>query len=69
MVRKIRDRRLGFGNNKKGVELTLETIAVFIILLVVFIVIVYFFTTHYSSNSDALINAGNDALNNARSGN
>lgn len=56
-------------DNKKAVELTLQTIVIFIILLVTLIVMIYFFTTHYGSNSDTLINIGSDAINNAKSSN
>jgi hypothetical protein len=38
---------INFKKNKKGVELTFETIVVFIILLLVFLVMVYFFVNHY----------------------
>ncbi len=52
--------------NKKGVELTLQTVIIFIILLVVLIVMIYFFTTHYGSNSESLINIGEEAINTAK---
>lgn len=48
--------------NKKGVELTWETIVVFIIIIVVFIVVVIFFVKHYGANSAGLMNVSKDAI-------
>ncbi len=49
--------------NKKGIELSLETIVIFIVLVIVLIVISYFFVDNYSSNSDSLNSIGNSILN------
>lgn len=53
--------------NKKGVELSLNTIIIFIMALIVLIILVYFFVTHYSDNSTTLITAGTSAIDSAKS--
>ena len=50
--------------NKKGVELTLQTIVVFIILLIVLIVVISFFSENYSSNLNVLNATGQQAIEN-----
>lgn len=52
--------------NKKAVELTMQTIVVFILMLVVLIVMIYFFTNHYGANSDSIIDIGNGAIEQAK---
>ena len=51
--------------NKKATELSLQTIIVLIIILITFIVLIYFFVTHYGSNSDSLIDVGNNVIGGA----
>lgn len=48
--------------NKKGVELSLETVVVFIILVIVLIVILYFFIGHYTEGSTNLINSSSELI-------
>ncbi len=52
--------------DKKGVELTLNTIIVFIILLIVMIVVILFFSEHFTTNNDSITNIGKDAILNAK---
>ncbi len=55
-----------FLKNKKGAELALQTIVVFIILLIVLIFIIYFFVGHYSQGSSNLFEIGNKSINIAK---
>jgi len=52
--------------NKKGVEMTLNTIVVLIILVIVLIVMIYFFSKYYGTNANNLNNIGNNAINMSR---
>ena len=52
--------------SKKGIELTLQTIVIFIIAVVVLIVIIMFFTTHYGDNVSNLFNIGNGSIEAAK---
>ena len=52
--------------NKKAVELSLQTIVIFIIILITFIVVVYFFISHYGEGSSNVINVGNDIIQNSK---
>lgn len=53
-------------NNKKGVELTLQTIAIFILVIIVMIMIISFFTTHYGDGADRLFDVGNSTIESAK---
>ncbi|MFW5704923.1 MAG: hypothetical protein ACOCXG_03685 [Nanoarchaeota archaeon] len=44
--------------NKKGVELTLQTIVVFIIAVIVLVMVVFFFLKHYDANSVTEVGKG-----------
>lgn len=55
-------------NNKQGMELTFQTIVVFIISLVVFLVVVFYFTGSFSENSSFLFNLGNESISSAAEG-
>mgnify|MGYP006268540561 CR=1 FL=1 len=48
--------------NKKGVELTLNTIVMMIIAIIALIVIISFFLTHYGGNIDFIFGLGDQAL-------
>lgn len=50
-------------NNKKAIELTLNTIVVLIILVIVLIIMIIFFTKYYSSNAESVNNIGDNAIN------
>jgi len=52
--------------NKKGVELALTTIVVFIILVITLFVIINFFSGNYIDNSNKLIEIGNNSINQYR---
>ncbi len=52
--------------NKRAVELTLQTIVIFILLLITLIVMIYFFTTHYGNSSETMMGVGSDAIKNAK---
>ncbi len=54
-----------FNNNKKGVELTLQTIVIFIILVVVLVVMIFFFVNHYGDNLGTLWDVGNSSIQSA----
>lgn len=51
---------------KKGIELSLQTIVVLIISVVVFIIIVYFFGIHYMEGSNDVTNISTNIINNVR---
>ncbi|MDA3855516.1 MAG: hypothetical protein PF569_04615 [Candidatus Woesearchaeota archaeon] len=51
---------------KKGIELSLQTIVVLIISLVVFIVIVYFFANNYIDGSSGVTNMSTNIINDVR---
>lgn len=55
--------------NRKGMELSLNTIVIFILLLVTLVVVIYFFTTHYGDNSNILMNLSKGAIENAKNSN
>lgn len=48
---------------KKGVELSLQTVVVLIIVIIVIIVMISFFSEHFTSNSDAITDTGKNILN------
>ena len=48
--------------SKKGVELTLQTVAVFIICVIVLLVMIFFFTGSVSDGSDAIIGISDSAI-------
>jgi uncharacterized protein (UPF0333 family) len=50
--------------NKKGIELSLETIVIFIILIIVLVVMIYFFTHNYTSNNNQIHNISTIIINN-----
>ncbi len=52
--------------NKKGVEMTLNTIVILIILVIVLIVMIYFFSKYYGSNANNLNDIGDNAINVSR---
>lgn len=52
-------------NNKKGIELTLQTIVVMIIVIIVLVVMIFFFSNHFGGNSDVFFNASNSAVSDA----
>ena len=56
----------GITKNKKAVELTFQTIIVFIILVIVLIVMILFFVTHYGGNFGSIINVGNSTIDSVR---
>ena len=47
-------------DNKKGVELTMQTVVVLIIVIIVLIVVIVFFTTNYGENAGTLFKIGED---------
>lgn len=53
-------------NNKKGNELSLQTIIIFIISVIVFVVIVYFFSTHYLEGTQGVSEVGTGFINNIK---
>lgn len=50
-------------SNKKGVEMTLNTIVILIILVIVLIIMIIFFTKHYGVNSESITTIGDNAIN------
>ena len=52
-------------HNKKAVELTLETIVVFIIVVIVLVVVISYFVKNYSGGAGVVIDVGNESLKNA----
>ncbi len=50
--------------NKKGIELTFETIVVFILMLVVLIILIFFIINHYSGNWENIFKIGNETISN-----
>jgi uncharacterized protein (UPF0333 family) len=59
MIKKIKE-------NKKAIELTFQTIVVFMILIIVLIFMIFFFVNHYGSNSDSLHNVSSSAIDAAK---
>ena len=55
-----------FLKEKKGVEMTLNTIVILIILVIVLIVMIFFFSKYYGSNANNLNTIGNNAINMSR---
>ena len=53
-------------DNKKAIELTLQTIVIFIILIIVLVFVIIFFTEHFTSNSDTATNIGEGVIDSAR---
>ena len=53
--------------NKKAMELSLQTIAIFVIVIIVLIVMIIFFTGHFGENSNLFLNSSNNAINEASS--
>lgn len=51
---------------KKAIELSLETIVVFIIAIIVLIVIIYFFSGHYNTNQNSLVDIGDHIINQSK---
>ena len=49
--------------NKKGVELSLQTIIVLIIVVIVVIVMIMFFSDQFLSNSQGISDTGNAVIN------
>lgn len=49
--------------NKRGVELTLETIVIFIIVVITLVVVIMFFAGEYSEGSNKLIETSNQVIN------
>jgi len=49
---------------KKGNEITLQTVVIFIILIIVLILILYFFTSHYNTNANVLENLSSTSIKN-----
>lgn len=52
--------------NKKGVELSLNTVVLFIIAVIVLIVITVYFLNTYGDNNNTVINVGRDAIDYAK---
>lgn len=52
---------------KKGVELSLQTIIVLIIVIVVVIVMIVFFSDNFITNADSIGDTGRDILNTSNS--
>lgn len=48
--------------NKKGMELSLNTIVLLLIGVIVLVIVAYYFITNYSGNSEQIIRVGGDAL-------
>lgn len=52
--------------NKKGNELTLQTLIMYILAIIVLAVVIYFFATKYTSNSTDIISIGNSSIQAAK---
>lgn len=48
--------------NKKGSELTLQTIVILVILVIAMIIIIYFFMHHYGGNATAFNNISDSVI-------
>lgn len=49
--------------NKKGTELTLNTIVMIILIIIAFMLIIFFFNKYYNSNSQSINSIGENAIN------
>lgn len=48
--------------DKKGIELTMQTVVIFIILVIVLLVMIFFFANNYVPNSEGLVEIGNSTF-------
>lgn len=49
-------------HSKKGMEISIQSVAIFIILLIVLIVIIWFFSTNYLSGSENIETIGSNVI-------
>ncbi len=52
--------------NKKGIELTMQTIVIFIIAITVLIVVIFFFSSNYTQGSTNIANVSSGAIDAAK---
>ena len=52
--------------NKKGMDLSLNTVVLLIICVLVMILLIFFFIKYYGGNGKDLTNAGNSAIDYAK---
>lgn len=52
--------------NRKGIEMTLQTVVIFILLIIVLAVVSFFFVNNYMDNSGMLTNVGNSTIDSVK---